>query len=275
MSSLSDNKVHEETDPLSEKQIEPSVTMVVQEKNDLKVDYQPPSKIYSLLFWLWALCFWVSMFVGALHGLIMKGPVELYRKREIWEDQGLLLWWGWLILALIILFFAYCEGYRGFQTAWSPMLVKRAYHFSSVSMPVYSLTKNIYIDRLIEFILAPLLSAGHICGTRRRYILSWGITIMVVLLVWGVTYMPEDTPWRSFIDIGVVVGLGWGLVFILVWWVKIGLLNKWPEWIRNEYPEYLSVKLPENVLIKSELPSIKKSDNSLKEVVAEPPFEKS
>ena len=275
MSSLSDNKVHEETDPLSEKQIEPSVTIMSQEKNGLKVDNNPPSKIYSVLFWLWALIFWVCMFVGALHGLIMKGPVELYRKREIWENEEKLLWWGWLILALIILFFAYCEGYRGFQTAWSPMLVKRAYHFSSVSMPVYSLTKNIYIDRLIDFILAPLLSAGHICGTRRRYILSWGITIMVILLVWGVSKMPEDTPWRSFIDIGVVVGLGWGLVFILVWWVKIGLLNKWPNWIRNEYPAYLSVNEAENVLIKSELPSIKKSDNSLKEVVAEPAVEKS
>ena len=275
MNSLSDNKVHEETEPLSEKQIEPSVKMVTQEKNGLTMDYLPPSKLYSFLFWLWALCFWVSMFVGALHGLIMKGPVELYKNRELWEEQGKLLWWGWLILALIILFFAYCEGYRGFQTAWSPMLVQRAYHFSSVSKPVYSISKNIYVDRTIDFIVAPLLSAGHICGTRRRYILSWGITIMVVLLVWGISYMPDDTPWRSFIDIGVVIGLGWGLVFILVWWFKIGVLNKWPEWIRNEYPEYLSVKMPENILIKSELPSMKKSDAPLEEVVTEPPIVKS
>ena len=275
MNSLSDNKVHEETEPLSEKQIEPSVKMVTQEKNGLTMDYLTPSKLYSFLFWLWALCFWVSMFVGALHGLIMKGPVELYRNRELWEEQGKLLWWGWLILALIILFFAYCEGYRGFQTAWSPMLVQRAYHFSSVSKPVYSISKNIYVDRSIDFIVAPLLAAGHICGTRRRYILSWGITIMVVLLVWGISYMPDDTPWRSFIDIGVVIGLGWGLVFILVWWFKIGVLNKWPEWIRNEYPEYLSVKMPENILIKSELPSMKKSDAPLEEVVTEPPIVKS
>jgi len=275
MESLSNDKVHEETEPLSEKQIQPSVAMATQEKSGITMEYQPPSKIYSFLFWLWALCFWVSMFVGALHGLIMKGPVELYRRREEWENEGLLLWWGWLILALIILFFAYCEGYRGFQTAWSPMLVKRAYHFSSVSKPVYAITKNIYVDRFIDFFLAPLLSAGHICGTRRRYILSWGITIMVIALVWGISYMPEDTPWRCFIDIGVVIGLGWGLVFILVWWIKIGLLNKWPDWVRNEYPSYLSVKLPENILIKSDLPSIKTTDATLKEVVAEPPPEKS
>ena len=91
MESLSDDKVHEETEPLSEKQIQPSVTMATQEKNGITMEYQPPSKIYSFLFWLWALCFWVSMFVGALHGLIMKGPVELYERREEWENNGLLL----------------------------------------------------------------------------------------------------------------------------------------------------------------------------------------
>ena len=202
MNSLSSNKESEETDPLSEKQIVSSVVMVSSEKPnaEIKMDYGPPHKIYSVLFWLWALCFWVSMFIGALHGLVMKGPVELYRKREVWENEEILKWWGWLILAIILLFFAYSEGYRGFQCAWSPMLVKRAYHFSSVSIPVYNWTKNTYIDRTIDFILAPILSAGHICGTRRRLILSWSITIMVVLLIVGVSYMDgteELRMWKS------------------------------------------------------------------------------
>jgi hypothetical protein len=280
MSSLSDNKDSEEREPLSEKQMATIVAMAPSEKakDEIKMDYEPPSKIYSVLFWSWALAFWVSMFIGALHGLVMKGPVELYRKRELWEDEGILKWWGWLILAIILLFFAYSEGYRGFQLAWSPMLVKRAYHFSSVSSPVFNWTKITCVDRLTDFILAPILSAGHICGTRRRLILSWSITIMVILLIVGVSYMDgteELCMWKSFIDIGVVIGLGWGLVFILVWWVKIGILNKWPDWVRNEYPNYLSVKLPENFLIKSDLPNMIKTDDSLKEIIEDPPNEKS
>ena len=67
---------------------------------------EPPVKVYAVLFWLWGLFFWVFMLVGGLHGLIMKGPVELARKREEWVSNGYLEWWGWLILAIIIIFFA-------------------------------------------------------------------------------------------------------------------------------------------------------------------------
>ena len=229
-----------------------------------------PTKLYSTIYCLWAIIFWVTMFIGALHGLIMKGPVELYEKRKRWEKDGNLEQWAWLILVLIIIFFAYCEGYRGFQLAWSPMLVKRAYHFSSVSTPIYNWTDVIYIDRSIDFIAGPLLAAGYICGTRRRLAVSWGITIFVFLLIVLMSYMPKDLPWKSFIDIGVVIGLGWGLVFILVWWFKVGILNKWPDWVPNEYPNNLIVRLPENVLTKSRKrsSSTENEDNFLIEVIS-------
>ena len=108
MGSLSNSNNPEETLPLSENQITINSTMVSNTKGNLKMDLNPPSKVYSFLFWSWALSFWVSMFIGALHGLVMKGPVELYRKREIWEEEGKLTWWAWLILAIICVFFAYC-----------------------------------------------------------------------------------------------------------------------------------------------------------------------
>ena len=276
MTSLSSIKNDSETDPLKEKQISPKIKMASNEKGSLEVEPRPPPKWYSVMFWMWALTFWVAMLIGALHGLIVKGPVALYEKRQEWEDNGSLEWWGWLILGLIIVFFAYCEGYRGFQLAWSPMLVKRAYHFSSVSTPIYNWTTIVCIDRLIDFILAPLLAAGHICGTIRRLALSWGITIFVISLICSITYIPEDVPWKSFIDIGVVIGLGWGLVFILVWWFKVGILNKWPDWVRNEYTNNLVVRLPENILTKStkKSSSTEKLDNSLNEVISVPNVEK-
>ena len=215
------------------------------------IEPRSPIKLYSVLFWLWSLLFWVLMMFGALHGLLIKGPIELYKRREEWTIDGYLEWWAWVVLALIIIFFAYCEGYRGFQRAFSPMLVTRSYHFSSVTSPVYEWSTVIYIDRFTDFILAPLLSAGFICGTRRRIAVSWGVAICVVALIVGVTYMSEDTPWKCFIDVGVVIGLGWGEVFILVWWFKIFFLNKWPDWIPNEYPEKFCVRQPENILVKT------------------------
>ena len=252
-----------ETDQLTEAQNSPRANMETKTFGN---------KLYSVLFWFWALAFWIAMFIGALHGLVMKGPVELYKNRQQWEQEGNLLWWHWCILALIIVFFAFCEGYRGFQCAWSPMVVKRSYHFSAVSSPIYNYTTVIFLDRLIDFLLAPLLAAGHICGTRRRLILSWGLTIFVVALIVLVSYMPEDLPWKSFIDIGVVIGLGWGLVFILVWWIKIGILKKWPDWVPNEYPTSFVVKLPENILtrVSEKSTSNGKVDNSLNEVVTVP-----
>ena len=70
---------------------------------------KPPLRLYSFVFWMWALLFWVFMLVGGLHGLIVKGPIELVMKREEWTSSGYLEWWAWLILALIIIFFAYCD----------------------------------------------------------------------------------------------------------------------------------------------------------------------
>ena len=63
--------------------------------------------------------------------------------------------------------------------------------------------------------------------------------------------MSEEIPWKSFIDIGVVIGLSWGFVFILIWWVKVGALNTWPEWVPDEYPENFVIRYPDNVLVKN------------------------
>ena len=95
---------------------------------------------------------------------------------------------------------------------------------------------NDVTDGVINFLLAPMLAGGFICGTKRRYTLSWGITIFVIIFVILMRRLPDDLPWKCFIDIGVVVGLSWGLVFILIWWFKIGMLNEWPDWVVDEYP---------------------------------------
>jgi hypothetical protein len=44
-------------------------------------------------------------------------------------------------------------------------------------------------------------------------------------------------PWKCLIDCGVFVGLGYGLTFTLVWWIRIGFLGHWPTFISDDYPE--------------------------------------
>ena len=204
--------------------------------------------LYVSLFKVWSLLFWVVMFIGALHGLVIKGPIQFYKSRELWYRNGQLNLIHWLSLLLTSIFFAYYEGYKGFQLAWSPMLVKRTYHFASMSKPAIAPTKSFYIDCSIALILGPMLAGGFICGTKRRYILSWGITLFIMIFVMIIRVLSNNSPWKCFIDIGVVIGLTWGLVFILIWWFKIGLLNVWPDWVSDEYPKDFVVDYPENHL---------------------------
>ena len=194
----------------------------------------------------------------------------LFQNYSKWEKNGNLSVIHWISLLLICVFFAYCEGYKGFQLAWSPMLVKRTYHFSSLSKPIYNLTKSVFIDRAIELSMGPMLAGGFICGTKRRYILSWGITAFVIIFVMLMRHLPNDTPWKCFIDIGVVIGLGWGLVFILIWWCKISVLNLWPDWVIDEYPEGLQIVSQENQLrrVKKRISGTKEDEAYLTEIIS-------
>jgi uncharacterized membrane protein HdeD (DUF308 family) len=62
--------------------------------------------------------------------------------------------------------------------------------------------------------LAPLFCMGFFHGSRARLARSWLLTLGIVALVLGIRAMPQ--PWRGLIDAGVVVGLSWGSVSILV-----------------------------------------------------------
>lgn len=112
---------------------------------------------------------------------------------------------GWVTYALSIILMGWSEGYRGFQKAFSPRVVARAFALRQVRNPLY-------------LVLAPLFCMGLMHATRKRLIVSWCILVGVVLLVIGVRMLAQ--PWRGAIDAGVVVGLGWGVVAILVFYVR-------------------------------------------------------
>lgn len=123
------------------------------------------------------------------------------------------------------LWFAYVEGYKGFQTKFSPLVVKRSFTL----IPGRNGTK------LYHYFLAPLYSMGLIHATRKRKIVSWSVSIGVAAIVAAVKRLPY--PWRNIIDAGVVAGLSWGSLSILIIYIK--------SWITGQPPRNVDSALPD------------------------------
>lgn len=116
---------------------------------------------------------------------------------------------------LTCIWFAYVEGYKGFQLKFSPLVVSR------------SLTLRPFDGSPIHHILlAPFYSMGLFHATKKRKIVSWSVSLGVAAVVAGVKKLPY--PWRNIVDAGVVVGLTWGMISILVEYVKACSTGKSP-----------------------------------------------
>jgi len=100
-------------------------------------------------------------------------------------------------------FFAYAEGYKGFQTKFAPLVVAR----SRTIRPAAARWSQLH-----HTILAPLYSMGLFHATKKRTIVSWSVSIGVATIVAAVKKLPY--PWRNIVDAGVVVGLSWGAASI-------------------------------------------------------------
>jgi hypothetical protein len=109
------------------------------------------------------------------------------------------LWWGWMIVQL------YSEGYRGFQRAFSPRVVARAFHLAA--HPRWHLV-----------LLAPLYCMGFVHATRRRLVTSYVFVAALVGVIVVVQKLPQ--PWRGIVDAGVVAGLVWGVIALAVFFAR-------------------------------------------------------
>ena len=69
------------------------------------------------------------------------------------------------------LWFAYVEGYKGFQQKFSPLVVKRS----------FTLQPGQNGTSWFHFLLAPLYSMGLIHATKKRKIVSWSVTVGVAV----------------------------------------------------------------------------------------------
>jgi hypothetical protein len=105
---------------------------------------------------------------------------------------------GWTLVSL------YSEGYKGFQKAFSPRVVARAFHLGKNPRPLF-------------VVLAPLYCLALFHATRKRLIFTY---VFYTLLVGVIVVVHQlDQPWRGIIDAGVVAGLMYGAATVLYYFV--------------------------------------------------------
>mmetsp|Transcript_99738 Transcript_99738/g.197822 ORF Transcript_99738/g.197822 Transcript_99738/m.197822 type:complete len:275 (+) Transcript_99738:44-868(+) len=132
--------------------------------------------------------------------------------------------WQWGLLAITLIFFAYVEGYKGFQNGFSPRVVSRAWIVSEETADA----------PLWHKVLAPAFCIGYFHGTFKRVATSWGVTTVIFAVVIGVKQLAN--PYRAIIDAGVIVGLIWGIVSIIVLFASS---------LQNDRPPDFDPALPE------------------------------
>lgn len=144
----------------------------------------------------------------------------IYRLAPLaWQpiDEGQLAYYHWVLYGLSIFFNGYSEGYKAFQLQVAPRIMARASHLAANPRPLH-------------VALAPLYCMALFHASRKRLIISWSVYVGIVTIVIVVRQLSQ--PWRGIVDAGVVVGLSWGVLAILVAFVDLvrgGELESSPE----------------------------------------------
>lgn len=117
----------------------------------------------------------------------------------------------WAMYAVSVLVMAYSEGYKGFQLKFAPMVIERA--FGLMDQP-----------SILKILLAGPYSMGLFGAEKKRLIVSWALSVGVFALVVLVKRLPY--PYRSIVDAGVVVGLSYGSLSILLMMIRALIVGR-------------------------------------------------
>jgi len=128
----------------------------------------------------------------------------------------------WVVLVGFTLWMAWAEGYKGFHRAFSPRVVARARYLKTVS------------GKPLLLLLAPAFCMGYFHATRKRMIVSWTLTSVIVGLILLLRITPQ--PWRGIIDTGVVTGLMLGIMSLLYFAVQ-EVAGQWRHPIKLALPD--------------------------------------
>lgn len=131
--------------------------------------------------------------------------------------------WLWLLFLANTLFMAYSEGYRGFQQNFSPRVAARARYLSEQGT-------------WWQLLLAPAFCMAFFAAPKRRVIATWILTLSILVLIIIFQQLPQ--PLRGILDAGVVVGLSWGILSMLVSVFRVwsGRASPDPEVTGNQMP---------------------------------------
>ncbi len=142
-------------------------------------------------------------FIWGLGGFLLLLAFAIYRLTPIaWSAvQQPLTGLQYVLLIGNTLFMAHSEGYKGFQKAYSPRVVSRAFHLRRHATVATAL-------------LAPFFCMTYFGAPRKRIIVSWSLTAAIIVLIMIFQRLPS--PWRGILDAGVVVGLTWGVTATLI-----------------------------------------------------------
>ena len=103
----------------------------------------------------------------------------------------------WIAFIGFTFFMLYFEGYKGFQLKYSPRTAARVKYLRDH-------------PNLLRDIFAPIFCMGYFHATRKTKIKAYAVTFIVILMIIGISHIPQ--PWRGIMDVGVILGLSWGIV---------------------------------------------------------------
>ena len=168
--------------------------------SSVSMNQEPSKKEFSMrrnilknVLGLWGVMQVVSILANAIKRLI---PIAI--QPILQQDFQPFHWALYISWSAYML---YTEGYKAFQLKFSPLVVQRA--FSLIENPSF-----------FNYVFAGPYSMGLFGASRKRMIISWSITAGVFSLVKLVKMLPY--PYRSIVDAGVVAGLSYGAISILV-----------------------------------------------------------
>ena len=151
--------------------------------------------------------------------LVGKSCQSLFsRAQEALQSE--LSTYHWVTLVFYSLFMLYFEGYRGFQKKFSPRTAARVRYLYLNPQPLHVL-------------LAPFFCMGYFHAKKKAQIAAIAVSLLILCVIFLMQSCPQ--PWRGIIDVGVILGLSYGLISFGCFLVKV--FTKKNHGISPEVPE--------------------------------------